>query len=51
MEPRFFFLHEVFSEGEGATIRLLHCDLEVMGSNRGNNIFVCEGKAAYNDPP
>lgn len=34
-----------------ATVWLLHCDQEVMGSNQGNILFACEGKAAYNDPP
>ena len=39
----------------GATLRLLPCNLAVTGSNLGNSLFVCEGKAPYiyspNTPP
>ena len=34
----------------GVTVRLLHCDLEVTGSNPENSLFACWGKAAYIEP-
>ena len=30
-----------------ATVRLLHCDMEIMGSSRRNRVSACRGKAAY----
>jgi len=31
----------------GAIVRLMPCDLEVMDSNPGNNLFDCGDKASY----
>lgn len=35
----------------GTIVRLLPCDVEVMGSNLGNNFSTCRGKVAYIYPP
>lgn len=33
--------------GLGASVRLLHCDLDITGSSYGNSLSACRGKVAY----
>lgn len=31
----------------GTTVMVLHCNLDVIASNCGNNLFACVGNVAY----
>ena len=47
----FRIVSQCFKASLDSMVRFLLCDLEVMSSNLGNNIFVCGGKTACIYPP